>query len=192
MTADGAISTRDELIDQATRLIETQGFCAFSYADLAERVGIRKPSIHHHFPAKADLGVAVVRRMHERMAGLWADLERGHARVPDRVRAVFRHINDTAACGDRICPIGALQSEFNAVPEPVQLALRGFADAYLETWTRWLDEGRRAGDLVFPGQPRAMAQIVVCVVQATLQRQRANAAESTPAALEQLERLLGL
>jgi hypothetical protein len=97
-----------------------------------------------------------------------------------------------AACGDRICPIGALQSEFNAVPEPVQTALRAFSDAYLDTWTRWLDEGRRAGDLVFPGSPRAMAQVVVCVVQATLQRQRANAAETTSTALEQLGRLLGI
>jgi TetR/AcrR family transcriptional repressor of nem operon len=185
-------TTRDELIDQATILIETQGFCAFSYADLAERVGIRKPSIHHHFPAKADLGVAVVQRLHGRMADVWADLERAHPTVPARIHASFRHIADMAACGDRICPIGALQSEFNAVPEPVQTALRAFSDAYLDTWTRWLDEGRRAGDLVFPGSPRAMAQVVVCVVQATLQRQRANAAETTSTALEQLGRLLGI
>lgn len=186
-----AATTRDELIDQATLLIETQGFCAFSYADLAERVGIRKPSIHHHFPAKADLGVAVVQRVHGRMADLWAELERSHPSVPARIRAIFRHIADMADCGDRICPIGALQSEYNAVPEQVQTALRAFSDAYLDTWTRWLDEGRRAGDLVFPGQPRAMAQIVVCVVQATLQRQRANPAESTADALGQLGRLLG-
>jgi TetR/AcrR family transcriptional repressor of nem operon len=185
-------TTRDELIDQATILIETRGFCAFSYADLAEQVGIRKPSIHHHFPAKADLGVAVVQRLHGRMVDQWAELERAHPAVPARIQAIFRHIADVAACGDRICPIGALQSEFNAVPEPVQTALRAFSNAYLDTWMRWLDEGRRAGDLVFPGQPRAMAQIVVCVVQATLQRQRANATETTSAALGQLVRLLGL
>ncbi len=36
------------------------GYAAFSYADLSERVGIRKASIHHHFPTKEDLGTAVI------------------------------------------------------------------------------------------------------------------------------------
>ena len=37
-----------------------------SYADLAEVVGIRKASIHHHFPTKTDLAIALLRSYEER------------------------------------------------------------------------------------------------------------------------------
>lgn len=189
---DTTTDTKAALLDHATELIQTRGFCAFSYQDLSERVGIRKASIHHHFPAKADLGVAVITAMAGHVRDDWAALEAAHARVPDRLRSLFAHVREMAAIGDRICPVGALQAEFNALPEPVQLAMRAFDEEYVATYARWLDEGRRAGDLVFPGTPRAMAQVLVTVLQATLQRQRSNPAESVDATLEQLQRLIGL
>src|SRR5690606_25474982 len=52
--------TRSALLSEAEALIRTRGYAAFSYADLSERVGIRKASIHHHFPTKEALGIAVI------------------------------------------------------------------------------------------------------------------------------------
>jgi TetR/AcrR family transcriptional repressor of nem operon len=191
---DAHPDTRERLLIEAIDLIERQGFCAFSYADLADRVGIRKPSIHHHFPTKADLGVAVVRATRGLVEGLWRDLERDHPRVPDRLRRMFALKRGMAAgegCA-RICRVGALQAEFNALPAPVQAELTTLSEAHAARLAAWLDEGRRAGDLVFPGPPRAMAQVVAAAIQAGLQRQRCNPAETLDALLDQLERLLGL
>lgn len=36
-----------------------RGYSAFSYTDISEAIGIRKASIHHYFPTKAGLSVAV-------------------------------------------------------------------------------------------------------------------------------------
>ena len=47
-----SLDMRSTLIDVATGQVRRLGYSAFSYADLAAAVGIRKPSIHHHFPAK--------------------------------------------------------------------------------------------------------------------------------------------
>ena len=55
-----SLDMRSTLIDVATSQVRRLGYSAFSYADLADAVGIRKPSIHHHFPTKEDLGVAIV------------------------------------------------------------------------------------------------------------------------------------
>ncbi|KAE9771026.1 TetR family transcriptional regulator, partial [Escherichia coli] len=44
-----------EIMANTRQLLTTGGYKSFSYADLAERVGIRKASIHHHFPGKEDL-----------------------------------------------------------------------------------------------------------------------------------------
>ena len=190
--ADATCDTRTALIRQATDLIQTHGFCAFSYQDLAERIGIRKASIHHHFPAKADLGVAVVAAMTVTLRTVWRDQIAAHPRVADRLRATCDHVRHMAAAGDRICPVGSLQAEFNALPAPVQEALRAFDAEYLATYTAWLEEGRQSGELVFVGSPRAMAQVLVSVLQAALQRHRANPTEAAGDALDQLLRLLGI
>ncbi|WP_425273146.1 TetR/AcrR family transcriptional regulator [Pseudomonas lactucae] len=50
----GIMSTRSDLLSSAEILLRTKGYAAFSYADLAAEIGIKKASIHHHFqPRKA-------------------------------------------------------------------------------------------------------------------------------------------
>ena len=46
-------------MDSAQHLVQTRGYHAFSYADIAEEVGSRKASIHYYFPSKTDLGKAL-------------------------------------------------------------------------------------------------------------------------------------
>ncbi|MDP2026901.1 TetR/AcrR family transcriptional regulator [Sulfuriferula sp.] len=41
-------------------MVQRRGFNDFSYADIANEVGIRKASLHHHFPTKTDLGLALI------------------------------------------------------------------------------------------------------------------------------------
>jgi len=55
-------STRTKIIDAGEKLLLKNGFNGFSYADIALALGIKKSSIHYHFPSKADLGLAVIQR----------------------------------------------------------------------------------------------------------------------------------
>ena len=50
---------KTEILDVAEELLLSRGYCAFSYQDIADRLGIRKASLHHHFATKEDLGVAL-------------------------------------------------------------------------------------------------------------------------------------
>src|SRR6476469_3227193 len=69
--------TRAQLLSEAESLIRTRGYAAFSYADLAEKVGIRKASIHHHFPTKEILGATLIdeylARFEKDLHGIFAD-----------------------------------------------------------------------------------------------------------------------
>ena len=49
-----------EIMACTRQLLTAGGYKSFSYADIAAQVDIRKASIHHHFPGKADLVKAVV------------------------------------------------------------------------------------------------------------------------------------
>ncbi|MCP5910237.1 TetR/AcrR family transcriptional regulator, partial [Klebsiella pneumoniae] len=46
----------------AQSLVVAGGYNGFSYADIAVSIGIRKASIHHHFPTKADLVASLIDR----------------------------------------------------------------------------------------------------------------------------------
>ena len=54
---------RDSILDEATRLFAEHGYEGASMADLAERVGLRKASLFHHFASKEDLRTAVLDRL---------------------------------------------------------------------------------------------------------------------------------
>ena len=56
--------TKTAILDAAQALIQTRGFTAMSFQDIAEIVGIKKPSIVHYFASKTELGSAVVQRYH--------------------------------------------------------------------------------------------------------------------------------
>jgi len=75
------LHTADDILACARSLIVAGGYNGFSYADIAEVVGIRKPSIHHHFPSRADLVKTHVIRYREAAAAGIADLARAVLRM---------------------------------------------------------------------------------------------------------------
>ncbi len=72
-----------EIVEQTRLLLAAGGYHGFSYADISDRVHIGKPSIHHHFPTKADLVLTVVA------------LHREQAR--QGLEALDRHVQDPQA-----------------------------------------------------------------------------------------------
>lgn len=56
---------KEEIIAEATRLFAERGYEGTSMGDLAERVGLRKASLFHHFESKEVLYAAVVSQLIE-------------------------------------------------------------------------------------------------------------------------------
>ncbi|MEM7521136.1 MAG: TetR/AcrR family transcriptional regulator [Pseudomonadota bacterium] len=51
---------KSEIIDAATDLFMQKGFSATSMAAVASQVGIKKPSLYHHFQSKEDLFIGCI------------------------------------------------------------------------------------------------------------------------------------
>ncbi|MNS09320.1 HTH-type transcriptional regulator EthR [compost metagenome] len=159
-----AIGTRDALLQTAEGLMRTKGYAAFSYADLSKAVGISKPSIHHHFPAKEDLGAAIVEAYIARVEGDFEVIEARNVTAVARLEAFFRLFRKSAEGG--FLPLcGALAAEMSALPASLQQIARRFFDIQLKWLTEVIQQGIDHGELPLGSGARHKAFILLSLME---------------------------
>lgn len=138
--------TRVALMQCAESLLRSRGYCAFSYADLAETVGIRKASVHYHFRTKEELGLAVAQAYVRRSAQACADIRREQPSVRARVQAFVELFMDGVGA-DQLPLCGALAAEMAALPSSLQELTRDYFRTRLDWLQAVLAEGAATGEL---------------------------------------------
>lgn len=154
--------TRTALIDAAMHLVRRRGYAAVSYADLADVIGIRKASIHHHFPAKEDLGEAMVAAYTKSFAEALDRIDAASSDPIARLEAYAQPYRDGLARNEA-CLCGVLASEIAGMPARVQAAVRNFFALNLRWLEKTLEEGR--GKLRPGIEPRREAQTILAALQ---------------------------
>lgn len=165
--------TADRVLDIAEALVQTRGFNAFSYADIARAVGIRKASLHHHFATKADLGAALVARYRSAFLDSLRDIESGTSDAADRLERYTRLYGSVLRRG-RMCMCGMLASDAATLPKPMRESIAGFFEEN-EAWlARVLTEGKRRGQIDFEGTPSSLAAFFVSSLEGAMLVARAG------------------
>ncbi|HIH2748036.1 TetR/AcrR family transcriptional regulator [Burkholderia aenigmatica] len=150
MTVTGD-STAGRILEAGRQLIMRRGYSGFSYADIADAIDIRKASIHHHFPTKADLAVAVLQQSQAKFDADMALLDASGADALVQMRAYIgyweRCIADDSA---PFCVAGMLGAELPALPDDVARAVKAHFDDLAAWLARVLEAGVKDG-VVQPG-----------------------------------------
>jgi TetR/AcrR family transcriptional regulator, transcriptional repressor for nem operon len=157
------METRTALLDAAENAARAQGFDGFSYADLAVAVGIRKASIHYHFPTKADLALALIERyairFFEALDQIVADQPSGAARLKSYVALCRAALSG----GEQLC----LCIVFSAGRDSLSAEVLTKVDAFHMTVALWLTEtfalGQQDQSITGVGDPHQEAQ--ACLAQ---------------------------
>jgi TetR/AcrR family transcriptional repressor of nem operon len=175
--------TREDILRTAARMLQMKGFNAFSFAHVAEHLGVKPAAIHYHFKTKTDLGVALLDRYQTRYRTLIEDAET----MPPRKQlegffAMFQRFADDG----RVCFEGVLEAEFNAVPVEMQKPLATMVTETHAWLARALEQGRKDGSVRFEGKPADKAAVVAATLQGALQVARVRGKGFFEAALRQL------
>jgi TetR/AcrR family transcriptional repressor of nem operon len=155
------------VLDVAERLVQSRGFNAFSYADVAAELHLTKAALHYHFAGKAELGEALLTRYAARFADALAGIDAQPEVAVHKLEAYADLYLDVLK-DHRMCLCGILAAEFETLPEPMRgTVLRFFNDN--ETWlTGVLEQGRREGALHFSGSAVEVARTIVAALEGAM------------------------
>ena len=120
------MNTRISLLDSAEKACRSRGYNGFSYADLSKDVGIRKASIHHHFPTKSDLAFSVLERYVETFFNVLEDIESTKETGGQMLKAYIDAYHDALDGGESVCLCVAFSAGRENLSEPVLIQLNLF------------------------------------------------------------------
>lgn len=152
--------TAARILDVAERLVRERGFNGFSYAHVAAELGFTSATVHYHFPAKAELGEALIARDSERFADELATIDAGVPGAQAKL-AAFAGLYADRLNERGVCLFAVLVAEYETLSEPMRRAIdRFFSDS--EEWLATvLQQGREGGSLCFEASPRDVAGTII-------------------------------
>jgi len=161
--------TAEQILDLAETLIQTRGYSAFSYQDIADSLGIRKASIHYHFASKAELGVAVVDRYIERFGAALVSIAEDEKQSSLAMLDFYvQPYLQFASTPDRVCLSGALAGEMMALPPEVRARVDHFFRTHQVWLTKILKRGVVRGEFRLAAPAPKMARFIFGALQGAL------------------------
>ena len=169
-----AATTTEAILRSARSSIITAGYNGFSYADIAAAVGIRKASVHHHFPTKVDLVRTLVQQYRaEAEAGI-AEIERN---VSDPLGQIRGYTGYWESCiGDpetSYCVCALLATQLPVLPDEIAFEVRAYFRALSAWLTSVLERGARLGGITLLHDARSEAELLMAAVHGAMLSARA-------------------
>ena len=171
-------------MDVAHQLLVERGFSAFSYADIAAAIQIRKPSIHHHFPTKTALVVAVLERHRHRMQEAHAGLDKHVSSPLDRLQ---KYIDYWEVCirtmKEPFCIAVLLGAELPGLPEEVQAEVEKHFTCLRQWVAKTLKDGVKQKKVKLQEKADVEAEMLMAAVHGAMISARVN---NSPAIFRQV------
>ncbi len=167
--------TAERILEMANTLLIERGYSAFSYADIADSVNIRKASIHHHFPTKAGLVVAALRRHRAKISEAMKALDEHIENPLVRIRSYFKYWE--GCIGDQtlsFCIGALLGAEAPSLPEDVRAEVRLHFSMLTDWFERTLKAGVRAQSVYLQDAVATEAQMLIAVLHGAMLAARAT------------------
>lgn len=159
--------TKTAILDAAQGLIQRGGANAMSYQHISDAIGIRKASIHHHFPTKEELIEAVIERYTAYFLGIVDGIVESKREPATKLREYAGLFEATLCEGkqDKACLFGMLGAELSTLGSPSVAGVRRFYRENEARLARMLEEGREKGAFHFKGEVKLVAGMIFALLE---------------------------
>lgn len=185
--------TKTLILDVAQDLIQRLGVNGMSYQDISEEVGIRKASVHTHFPKKEDLLLALLDRYGDRFLRIVDGILASSDSSEVKLRRYCGLFEATLSSDnqDKVCLCAMLGAELQTLNDPAIEQIRNFYQANQKRLATLLIAGQQDGSFRFPGEPQTMASLIFGLLEGGMLIARVQGgAEQFHQDIEQLLRLV--
>ena len=161
---------RTKILDTAQDLLQRLGVNAMSYQHISDAVGIRKASIHHHFPTKENLVDTVLERYSLYFFDLVDNILQSKLSPKEKLQKYIDLFEATlkSDCGDKACLYGMIGAEIETLGLGAAAKVRHFHEGNEARLTELLVEGREKKVFRFKGVPRTTAALIFSLLEGAL------------------------
>ena len=153
--------TQTKLLDLGEAFMRRRGYDGFSYADVSREAGIRKASIHYHFPTKPDLALAVLRRYGKRLIGQLDTISRTSRNGGQALLKVIDLYRPVEGTDDALCLCVAMGSDTHAISHEIREVLDQSNMDIIGEIEAMLAVGRRDRSISVSGDPAMEAKAIL-------------------------------
>lgn len=139
-------STKEKILKEGKSLLQQYGYNGFSFQDIANSVGIKKPSLYDHFSSKDDLIIAILAEYNQ-LFEAWK-IQVNDLNPPEKIRKVFQVFYSFSCDHKKVCPVLALIADMKVISKSAQKEMKNFID----NWLDWLSE------IILEGQTKNVFQ----------------------------------
>ena len=155
---------RARVLDTAFALLQAQGYNATGVQEIAAAARVTGGALHHHFPSKKALGLAVIReRVATAVEETWLEPVQSARTARDGIRDVFADLAKELDRGGSVrgCPVNNLTLELAFADPDFRAELRSIFDLWRQTLAAKIrDEA--------PGDADRLATMVVASYSGTM------------------------
>lgn len=161
------MDTKTKIIKSARRLTQRLGYNGFSYADISAEVGIRKASLHHHFPTKADLGLELVSDYTIELQNALVRITENNKSASDKLAAYFA-LYRTNLGENKLCLGGMMATDLLSIDPPIVKLVGEFFGVNIEWLEKTIESGKLAGEFSKQINAILQAQLILSALQGGL------------------------
>lgn len=158
-------TSRHSLLGIGREIVCKQGFGGLSFGALALRAGIRKASVHHHFPAKADFGAALIALETEALTSALAAAEGDTRRGYLAMREFLRERREQSGGGTALDLLTSLSADASTLEKESRTALASARELVVRRVAAILQTGRRDRTIAVAGDIEEEARAVLSQVE---------------------------
>ncbi|MBA3666375.1 MAG: TetR/AcrR family transcriptional regulator [Sphingomonas sp.] len=166
------VGLRNRVLDAAAQAFQSSGYGATSVHHLIRATGVSGGALHHHFPSKKSLALAVIdERVAAEVAATWIERVTAAPTAAQGIVAVFDSVvaalEEQGSVGG--CPLGNLAAELALRDDEIRTSLADRYDDWRQAITAKVEQDRSVGQADYAGGDAAgFANVVIALFTGAL------------------------